>query len=65
MIKLKVLHSYKSRDTQYQAGQVIEVTLEQMAFLTCDAPGCFAVDIEDKAPAKPPKDKMVKRGKTK
>ncbi len=62
-MRLEVLHSYRSRDLSYEAGQVIEVDTERAAFLMRDAPGCFreAVPAETKALDAPPVDKQVKR----
>lgn len=70
MVKLKVIKSYRNRNTQYQEGQVIDVTSSEAAFLIRDAPGCFTpvdtpVDTEYKGFIAPPKDKMARRGKTK
>jgi hypothetical protein len=60
-MQLFVIKDYKSRQIHYEKGQVLEVTMEQAAFLKVDAPGCFSL----KAPEKPPADKMLRKGKTK
>lgn len=67
MIKLQVYRNYRNRDTQYRAGEVIEVTEERARFLMADAPGVFAYDppTEDKTIRIAPRDKMQRRKVTK
>lgn len=75
-MKLKVLATYRNRDTQYPAGRVIEVSQAEAEFLDRDAPGCFEPyeepepepaepEIVDLALEAPPEDKMVHGKRTK
>lgn len=62
---LYVVSDYQCRDVHYEKGQVLEVASEHAIFLLADAPGCFALKVPEKAPEKPPADKMQRRVRTK
>ena len=68
-MKLLVLVDYTSRELQFKAGQVIEVSDVAGKFLLADAPECFAaqstlapaVHTDKKALDNPPVDKMIRQ----
>lgn len=64
MIRIMVLALFRSRDTEYHPGQVLEVDEQRARFLLTDAPGCFE-RIIDKSIEQAPIDKMVRRAKAK
>ena len=67
-MKLYVIEDYRSRAVFYPAGQEIDVSEGDAAFLMADAPGCFSTEKpkpEKKEVEQPQADKMVRRGKTK
>jgi hypothetical protein len=66
-MKLIVLSDYRNRRLFYAAGERIEVSDEDGAFLMRDAPGVFAVPEPEPepeplaaAPDEPPADKAIK-----
>lgn len=63
-MKLKVLSDYRSHLGGYRAGQEIEVEDERGQLLQRDSPDSFE-EIKEKAPTKPPADKMIKPGRSK
>lgn len=65
-MKMKCISGYSSQKAQYQAGQEIEVSEAEAAFLMNDAPGCFqeAEEVQEKE-FSAPVDKMERKHRTK
>jgi hypothetical protein len=68
-MKLRVLVDYQCRNNRYFAGQILQVDDEYGAWLQRDCSGCFERADQPKEEARdvsaPPKDKMMRRSKTK
>jgi len=70
MVTLRVLSDYRSRDLAYSNGQILLVDDVLGAWLLRDSPGSFqllepADTTEARDVSAPPKDKMMRRSKTK
>jgi hypothetical protein len=61
-MQLRVLSDYRRQRVAYAAGEIIDVTEDEAAFLLRDAAGTFAVYVEPvaAAPAEPEADKAIK-----
>lgn len=59
MIRLRAKSEYSTATEHYRRGQVIEVDDAHAEWLQRDAPGTFEVVVE-KAPKRPPRDKMLR-----
>lgn len=62
-MKIKVISPYINRDTQYQEGQVLEVSDERARFLLADAPGCFEIVGTETKEQTAPVDRMVRKAR--
>lgn len=64
-MKLRVVKDYACRQHVYFDGSIIEVDEVFGEWLRRDAPDCFEIvkEVAEKAPDKPPKDKMLSKPK--
>lgn len=69
-MQLRVLSRYQARDEIYEPGQILDLPEAEAERLLADSPGSFTTEAPEEnalnaAVDAPPRDKMVKRSKTK